>query len=56
MKNLSYRAELFNSQTFGPGQSGTFEFKVLEEGDYVFFCILYGHQNKGQEGILSVQR
>jgi plastocyanin len=54
LKNLDYRGELYNSPSIEPGATGILEFQVDQPGDYVFSCILYSHQNKGQEGVLRV--
>jgi plastocyanin len=55
VKNLDYRGELFNSGTFEPGETAVMEFSISGPGVYTFFCIMYGHQNKGQDGVLIVQ-
>ena len=47
------REQLFNSETVEPGQTAVFELD-LAPGSYTFYCILYGHANKGQTGELTV--
>ena len=54
VKNANYRGELFNSRTVQPGETAVLDFTIVEPGQYTLFCILYGHQNKGQDGVLTV--
>jgi plastocyanin len=46
--------DLFNFPQIFPGQETTAEFTLLEEGSYMFYCMLYGHLDFGQFGTLRV--
>jgi plastocyanin len=54
IKNLNGEGELFSSERFENGTTGTFTFTVSQPGSYQILCLIRGHADRGQTGTLTV--
>ena len=54
IKNLNGEGELFSSDRFENGTTGTLTFTISQPGSYQFICLVRGHAERGQTGTLTV--
>jgi plastocyanin len=54
VKNLGRWSDMYNFPLVQPGEETSFQFEITQPGDYMYYCMLYGHLDQGQFGTLTV--